>query len=384
MIRIEDKSLCCGCTACSSVCPHDAISMRPDPLGFLYPQVEPDKCVDCGLCETVCDFARRRNPEKTGDAFKVYAARNRDAEVLAGSQSGGVFSALSDQVLSEDGVVYGAAYERDFTVSHFRAWTAYERDLLRGSKYVQSRMGDCFRLVKSDLESGRKVLFSGTPCQVAGLLSCIPESLQESLVTVDFVCHGVPSPAVWKDYVAYMQKKSKAVSVRFRDKSAGGWKVHRESFVFEDGRKIYDDTFRVLFYKNIMLRHSCSVCPYHLSERASDLTLADFWGIEETLLSFDGPAGTSMISINTDKGADLLGKASGSLELCETLLTRDFLERRNPNFLCPALPYKDRHIFEEAYASKGFVYVARRWGDLGWRYKVWQMKVFIRKIIGRK
>lgn len=385
MISITDASKCCGCTACYASCPYGAITMKPDRLGFLYPEADMSKCVDCGICESVCDFV------KTADAqqhlplsISVTAARNKDTSVLNSSQSGGVFSALAKSVIHEGGVVYGAAYDSDMTVSHKRSETLEGCNAFRGSKYVQSEMGDIFLQVRKDLEEGRKVLFSGTPCQVAGLLAFVPTKFQSGLVTVDFICHGVPSPYVWRDYLDYMKRKGNLVSAVFRDKSAGGWKVHAESFGYDDGRQVFRETYKVLFYKNVMLRHSCAVCPYDYSRRKSDVTIADFWGVEEVLPQFDGNQGTSMIISMTEKGRDLVSAVLNELVTERADLPLDFFSRRNPNLLRPAKIYHERQMFEDVYTEKGFLHAARRWGDMGWRYKVWQMKVFFRKMFGKR
>lgn len=385
MIRVTDRSRCCGCTACKAVCPHDAITMKADTLGFPYPVVDMDRCVDCGLCEKVCDFVREHPAlDASGLEVSVLAARNRCDATVRASQSGGAFTALSDLILDSGGTVYGAAMNEDFTVGHVRAVTAEERDRMRGSKYVQSDVGDIFRQVKADLVQGRKVLFAGTPCQVAGLASYIPSRLKKNLLLLDFICHGVPSPAVWKDYVGYMSGKGRLKQVNFRDKSPEGWKVHKESFLYEDGKKDVRETFRVLFYKNIMLRHSCAVCPYHLGNRPADVTMADFWGIGEVLPAFDGNEGTSMLICHTPEGRELVAEASASLQTAEVVVSGEFLERKNPNLLRPSRIYKERDEFEDKYAARGFMYAARRWGDMGWRYKAWRLKVLIRRLIGRK
>ena len=386
MISITDKTRCCGCTACQAACPHDAIVMKPDVLGFTYPEVDMSACVDCGLCEKVCAFVKDCDASLPVDrslTAEVQAARHKDGNVVAASQSGGVFTALSDAVLSEGGVIYGAAYKGLDEVSHIRAESAQERNLLRGSKYVQSDMGQIFRSVREDLVNGRKVLFSGTPCQVAGLKSYIPERLHENLLLVDFICHGVPSPSVWKDYVEYMSRKGNIVRAIFRDKSVAGWKVHADSFLYEDGKKRTGDTFRVLFYKNIILRHNCGNCPYNVTAHPADVTIGDFWGVAEVLPVMDSGAGTSMVICNTEKGKILLSSAACELELETVSLTYDFMSRKNPNLVRPANIYKDRRRFEEEYSRKGFLHVARKWGDLGWRYKAWQLKIWLKRLVCR-
>lgn len=383
MIVIHDPSRCCGCSACQAVCPHDAVIMKEDRLGFLYPEVDSDKCVGCGLCESVCAFSsdlEEKGPVSESLSVEVHAARHKDNEVVGLSQSGGVFTALSDVVLNGGGVVYGAAFDDDFNVCHRRAATRLERDGFRGSKYVQSCLEWVFRDVRADLKAGLPVMFCGTPCQVAGLKSYIPDGLQANLFTVDFVCHGVPSPAIWHDYVAYMGRRSKIDKVAFRDKSAAGWKVHLESFTYDDGAVVTSETYRILFYKNIMLRHSCGVCPYDILNRRSDIVIGDFWGVDETLPSFDGAAGTSMLICRTEKGRSIIERAADSLEMRKTVISYDFMSGYNPNLVRPSRICKDRVKLEEEYAEKGFLHVARKWSDLGIRYRLWKVKVFFKRL----
>lgn len=237
MIKINNPSDCCGCTACASICAHDAISMEPDALGFLYPKVDASKCVECGLCEKVCQF--NDNYDRSLNLKKpiAYAARHKDINEVMKSRSGAAFVTISDYVLEQGGVVYGAGYKDHFRVAHKRATTKEERDEFRGSKYVQSDLTGVFRQVKKDLKNGLTVLFSGTPCQTAGLNAYIGKKLREHLVLVDIVCHGVPSPFLWRDYIAYLEKKQgdEILVVNFRDKELYGWKDHRESYIFKMG-----------------------------------------------------------------------------------------------------------------------------------------------------
>lgn len=237
MIHISDPSACCGCTACASICPKDAITMEPDALGFLYPQVHTDLCVDCGQCESVCAFNDHYDTSLNLPRPLVYGARHKDMSQVETSRSGAAFIAISDHILEQGGVVYGAGYKDHFRVCHKRATTKEERDEFKGSKYVQSDLTGIFRQVKRDLKAGLLVLFSGTPCQTAGLNAFIGKRLRERLILVDIVCHGVPGPYVWRDYLAYLEKKQGApiVWVNFRDKQRFGWKAHKESFKFLNG-----------------------------------------------------------------------------------------------------------------------------------------------------
>lgn len=385
MISISDKRLCCGCSACASVCPKDAITMRPDPLGFLYPEVDPSLCVECGLCVKVCDFtddAQHRHSDV--ESLEVLAARTKDEKALSGSQSGGVFPILADKVLSRGGVVYGAAFNEDFSVSHRRAETVSEALAFRGSKYVESRIDGVFRMVKDDLGSGRTVLFSGTPCQVAGLHSYLPENLKKDLYLVDIVCHGVPSPSIWKDYVSYNAGKGTVVKADFRDKGVGGWKIHKESFEYSNGYKCCSESYKTLFYKNIMLRKSCEICPYDISVRYSDITIADFWGIGEIFPDMDDDKGISMVVCNSPEGAALFESVSEHMYVRKASVSAGFLEKHNPNMLHHSVISPERDELERMYVTKGLGYVMRRWSDRGWRYRLWKVKVFLKGIAGLK
>lgn len=237
MIKINNPADCCGCTACASVCAHDAIIMQPDPLGFLYPKVDESKCVDCGLCEKVCSFNDNYDTSHNFEKPLAYAARHKKMSEIETSRSGAAFIAISDYILEQGGVVYGAGYTDHFRVVHKRATTKEGRNEFKGSKYVQSEMNTVFKQIKQDLRNGLTVLFSGTPCQTSGLNSFVGKKLRENLFLIDIVCHGVPSPYMWRDYLTYLEKKqgSPIVWVNFRDKQLYGWEAHHETFKFKSG-----------------------------------------------------------------------------------------------------------------------------------------------------
>lgn len=236
-IRITNPADCCGCTACESVCPRNAITMQPDAMGFLYPMVDAGKCIECGLCEEVCAFNDHYDHTENLPEPLAYGARHKNMCEVETSRSGAAFIALSDVVLRAGGVVYGAGYADHFRVVHKRATTAEERDEFKGSKYVQSDLTGVFRQVKKDLQDGLTVMFSGTPCQTAGLASYIGKRLRANLFLVDIVCHGVPSPYIWRDFIDYIEKKhgDKVCWVNFRDKQKYGWAAHYETFNFVKG-----------------------------------------------------------------------------------------------------------------------------------------------------
>ena len=204
MIQITDKSNCCGCTACESICPKDAISMQPDDLGFLYPVVDENRCIDCHLCEKVCAFHENYDKSLNLEAPIAFGARHRDIREIETSRSGAAFIAISDYILENGGIVYGAGYGEHFRVIHKRAISKEERNEFKGSKYVQSDLRGIFRLVKQDLIDGYCVLFSGTPCQTAGLNSFIGKKFRKNLILVYIFFHGVPGPRICEEYLKFL------------------------------------------------------------------------------------------------------------------------------------------------------------------------------------
>lgn len=379
MIRINNPADCCGCTACASICAHDAITMKPDALGFLYPEVDKDKCVDCGLCDKVCAFNDHYDTSLNLEKPLVYGARHKDMNEVETSRSGAVFIAISDYILEQGGVVYGAGYTDHFRVVHKRATTKEERDEFKGSKYVQSDMTGVFRQVKQDLRDGLTVLFSGTPCQTSGLNSYVGKRLRENLFLVDIVCHGVPSPYMWRDYIAYLEKKqgSPIVWVNFRDKQKYGWAAHHETFKFKTGGGKMSFTF--LFYKHIMFRKSCGNCHFANTKRPSDITIADFWGWEKTDKNFNADnKGCSLVLLNTEKGRKLFEAVHDRLNTMPVKL-EDCLQ---PNMMHPSESHPKREQFEIDYSRKGFKYVYFKYGEEGWRYRFSfaNLKVQLRRI----
>lgn len=359
MIDIKDPSMCSGCTACASICPRDAISMQPDVMGFLYPQVDKEKCIECGACERVCAFNDHYDTSMNLPQPEVYGARHKDMREVETSRSGAAFIAISDYILENGGVVYGAGYTDHFRVVHKRATTKEERDEFKGSKYVQSDLRGVFRQVKKDLKDGLTVLFSGTPCQTAGLNSYIGKKLRENLYLVDIVCHGVPGPYMWRDYLAYLEKRQGAEIywVNFRDKQKFGWAAHKETFKFVNGGGKMSFTY--LFYQHIMFRHSCGVCHYTNTKRPSDITLADFWHWQKTdpTINLDDK-GLSLILINTEKGKKLFEAAKADLNVIPARL-EDCMQG---NMQRPSPIHPKRMKFEEDYKKHGFEYVLNKYG----------------------
>lgn len=304
MILYTNKADCCGCSACMTVCPHDAISMIPDDLGFLYPEIDSEKCVECGLCKTVCSFNSNYCKKDNFEKPIAYAVRHKDITEVDTSRSGAMFIALSDWILDNGGAIYGVGYVDHFRVVHKRATTKEERNEFKGSKYVQSDMNSTFKQVKADLEAGITVLFSGTPCQTSGLRSSLLNTDVKNLFVCDIVCHGVPSPYIWRDYLLYLETKYKnqILKVNFREKTKFGWSAHKESYDFSN-KHVYANFYTNLFYEHITLRHSCGICHYTNLQHPSDITLADFWGWEKTDANLNlDDKGISLVLVNTTKG----------------------------------------------------------------------------------
>lgn len=367
MITIAKPSDCCGCTACASICGHDAITMQPDALGFLYPHVDEDKCVDCGLCVKVCAFNDNYDRSLNLQNPIIYGARHKNMHEVETSRSGAVFIALSDWVLDNGGIVYGVGYKDHFRVAHKRATNKEERNEFKGSKYVQSDLTGVFRQVKDDLKNGFLVLFSGTPCQTSGLNSFVGNTLRKKLYLIDIVCHGVPSPYIWRDYLEYLEKKEKKqiISVNFRDKKFG-WSAHRESFLF-DNKYTYTYTYTYTFYQHIMFRHSCGVCHFTNLQRPSDITIADFWGWEKSDPNFNlDNKGCSLVLLNSEKGFNLFGIVKRLL----TIIPVHIENCLQPNLLHPTIIHPKRMNFESDYIRKGFIYVMKHYGDIGVRFKL--------------
>ena len=373
----KTKEGCCGCTACESICPHHAICMKPDILGFLYPVIDDSLCVDCGLCEKVCAFHEGYDKSYNLSIPLVYAAKHKNPKEIEASQSGAVFVALSDFILEQGGVVYGVGYVDHFRVAHKRASTKEERNALRGSKYVQSDMGTIFSQVKEDLRKGLTVLFSGTPCQTSGLNSFVGKRLRNNLFLMDIVCHGVPGAFVWRDYLNYLERKEqrRITAVNFRDKKFG-WRAHVESFLFNN---TYTYTYTYTFYTHIMLRHSCGECPYTNIHRPSDITVADFWGIENSIAASMGAdnKGCSLVMVNTEKGHVWFNCIKDNMEYMQVSLE----ECLQPQLSYPSVLHPKRLEFEQDYGKFGFEKTMKMYGLMGWKAEMNHWKKYLKRVI---
>lgn len=317
-LKIKEKRECMGCYGCFNICPQDCISMESDIEGFWYPEVDYDKCIKCGLCVEVCPIIHKT---KVDNIPKAYACNNKDEAVRLKSSSGGVFTLVAEQVLDSGGVVFGVGFNRNFEVVHSYIDKKEEIDCFRGSKYVQSKIGHAYDQVENFLEQGRKVLFTGTPCQISGLKSYLGKEY-DNLFCMDNICHGVPSPKVWEKYVSYRKDEagSSVQRIAFRLKNEG-WKLFSVSFLFSNDTEYIKnqkkDLYMRAFLKDICLRPSCYDCKFKTLNRESDITLADFWGIQNVLPEMDDDKGTSLIFINSQEGQTMLDNIKSELEYKE-------------------------------------------------------------------
>lgn len=330
MIEVIDKTKCCGCGSCFQKCPRNCISMELDDEGFLYPVVNLDRCINCKLCEIVC-------PSLHGEEEKVplivYAATSRDENLRRVSSSGGIFSLLANRILESGGIVVGAAFTEDWQVKMICISDKHELWKLRGSKYVQADVGSSFRETEKYLKEGREVLYSGTPCQIKALKLYLRKNF-DNLFTVDIACHGVPSPGVWSSYLQELLEmvhnnnnrnvKSNTLdvlrikNVNFREKSEGWRKYHLVFDIVESKNgndKVtqlsfvhYENPYFNAFNYNLIIRPSCSNCPAKYGKSLSDITIGDFWGIENVVPLLDDDKGSSLVLINTEKGRSLFNQ----------------------------------------------------------------------------
>ncbi len=312
---------CCGCSACVQICPKQAISWSKNDEGFNYPTVDPDKCIECGLCEKVCPMQHPDEvlPHRIGDAF---GAVNLNSEELKASSSGGVFSAIADYVFGQGGIIYGAAFDKDFQLGHIGISSQQDLSLLQGSKYIQSQNRDVYKKIRTNLIQGKLVYYVGTGCQVAGLKLFLRKHY-DNLITSDILCHGTPPQEVFDVVIKDLENRynGKVATYKFRDKRVWGWSCSSSATIKKNNTLKYVgfdpilDGYFNAFIKADNYRESCYVCPFAQSKRSGDITLADFWGVEKYLPQLNARAGVSAIFINTAKGKEIINKISANLAL---------------------------------------------------------------------
>lgn len=293
---------------------------------------------------------------------KIFACIHQSDSVRMESRSGGIFTALSDYTLKNGGVVYGCKLTEEYDAVHYRATSFEERNMMRGSKYIQSRMGDVFRNVKLDLDQGKLVLFSGTSCQVAGLKNFIGTG-NSNLFCVDIVCHGVPSNLIWKKYLEWQEAKhaSKIIGVEFRNKKLFGWRPHKETFTFQNGAVESFEIYKELFYGHNILRPSCYVCPFKTVEHPGDITIADYWGIEKAAPEFDDNKGVSLVFVNSEIGNHMFEEIKSDIKYKPTRL-EDSMQQP---LIAPFPKPKNRDVFWKEFEAYGFEYIAKKYTTYG-------------------
>lgn len=348
MITNIDKSNCCGCSACVHICPRHCISFREDSEGFLYPTINIEQCADCGLCDKVCPS---RSQESSHRPIIVYAAKNKNVEVRWLSSSGGIFSAIAEKIIENGGVVFGAKFDKSWNVVH--SYTDKKEDLeaFRGSKYVQSDNKESFPIVKEFLMHNRQVLYSGTPCQVSGLLNYLGKEYN-NLLTIDFACHGVGSPKIWREWInseigKLGIKQPSYMTFRFKKPSA-------KNFSFA----IFADTTYVIkksqnpyfsgYLNNLFIRPSCYKCPSK-AQYKSDFTLADYWGLQYVHPYFEDKKGVSAVFVNTTKAHSFFLKSN--IDYIES--TYNNVTSNNPLFESSIKHGVLSYLFWEKYRKQG-------------------------------
>ena len=366
MIDICEKDKCTGCGACMNVCAHNAISLTEQGVcGYIYPEIDQDKCIDCGLCVKTCPV---NTPVKLNAPLKAFAAISKDHHDLMTSASGGASSVLVNSVLNKNGIVYGCVQRNYKHISHERIDKIKDAHLLKGSKYVQSDIGYIYRDVKEDLKTGKTVLFTGTPCQIAGLKSYLKKDY-DNLILVDLVCHGVPSQKLLEEDVEYLlrdypnaDKEKIRVEIRRKKRSPGvfepDWGTFISYGVFNGGgakafahkKKKQDfliDNFITAFMAGTIFRENCYTCSYAQNQRGSDITIADFWGLKKCAVPTT--EGVSLLLPNTQKGLMAINEFKENFIICERPV--DEAINGNGQLLHPSLRPKERDVFLSTYPN---------------------------------
>lgn len=376
MLKVPSKNKCSGCSACVSICPVNCIKLVEDQEGFLYPKVDDQKCVKCGACVKTCPY---NNEQKGPTDKKAFAVINKDQHERMESSSGGVFSLLAKDVIKKGGVVFGACFNQDYKLEHLAIDSEKDVYKLRGAKYVQSDMNDAFNKAKEFLDNGRLVLFTGTPCQIAGLKGYLKKEYQ-NLITQDIICHGVPSPMVWRKYLNYrtMQSGAKITKISTRCKN-DGWRRYSVAFTFENGKEYerqHDlDPYSRVFLKNLCLRPSCYSCNFNGDKRLADITLADFWGIEKVQGEMDDDKGTSLVIINTPKGEQAFDNIKENVVYIKVPFEDSI--KHNPSYHLSVVEPNNRTGFMQTIAQKDFSYAYDKYAKDSFGNKI---KKIIKKI----
>lgn len=362
VILFDKKEKCCGCGACMNVCPQKAISMQEDEFGFIYPQIDTNVCIKCGACKLVCNFQYKTEENAP---IQTFAACAKSEVILKKAASGGAFSVLAISILSKGGVVFGAAFDETWRVCHIGIESVEELYRLQGSKYVQSNVDTTYQQVKRLLKEGRTVLYSGTPCQIAGLYGYLGKN-DKNLLTVDLICHGVPNQRMFLDYLSTF---GTVRTFSFREKSAG-WGKNGSVNTFTNGKivkkRLWESAQPYLYYfgNGLIQRESCYQCKYTCQHRSADITVGDYWGIEKQhpdylgKNGFDTKKGISVIIANTEKGAEAIRGCTQYIDLKESAFEK--AAAGNAQLIRPTVKKAQRQELLDLYSKQGWIAVAKR------------------------
>lgn len=381
----ENKRDCCACSACMSICPKNAIKMDVDEYGFIYPNINLELCIECRACKTVCDFQERINKNNCEKKpLETYAAILKNNEMLMNSASGGAFVALANYILYKGGIVCGCTMDENLDTRHICIDKKEDIKQLQGSKYIQSSMNDTFKKVKKYLTNKQYVLFTGTPCQVAGLKKYLNRDY-ENLITADLICHGVPSSSFFKGYIKWLEKSlnSKVTNFKFRDKKYG-WGLLSKVQYKKNGN-LKSKTMKPIlsyyyqyFIKGDIYRDSCYQCPYASSHRIGDFTIGDYWGIEKYHPEIQKSKGVSLLLANTLKSINIIKDDSKENKLVDYIyLTKSEFSNaleKNEQLTRPAEYSNKREAILTTFKNHGFDKVATKY------YKEMKKEIFIFKI----
>lgn len=380
---------CCACGACVNICPKNAVSMKEDKYGFLFPSIDENLCIDCQMCKKVCAY---QNITETNNPLKTWVAVSGNKKSLEKSASGGVFYTIANKVIKDGGCAVGAAFDSNFNLNHITARNSEELKKLQGSKYTQSSTNLIFRDIKKMLLNGEKVLFSGCPCQVAGLKAYLGKNY-DNLVTVDLICHGVPSNRALKDYLKTFENK-KNISIKdfcFRDKSIGWGK--NGSIISEKNKKykLFETSESYFFYfaHSLIMRENCYKCKYACKNRTGDISIGDFWGIEKEHPEIIGKnginesKGISVIIANTQKGIDIVEENKNLFQIYESSFEK--ASRGNEQLKRPSKYNPKREEILQLYAESGWEAVETRFNkNIGMKKYTGYIKSFIPKGLKRQ
>ena len=354
-----NRADCCGCAACANICPKNAITLTRDAEGFAYPKINSELCIKCGQCDATC--LSLNFTEKILDTLPlVFTATYSNDKILRHSSSGGVFSALSEIILNNGGVVFGAVFDKNWCVHHAVAKNLDELENMRSSKYVQSQIGDVYRQVKDALNSS-EVLFSGTPCQCVGLKNFLGKDY-DNLLTVEVICHGTPSPALWEYYVGELGYAHDIANINFRSKRNGwGDGIYIDINFYDKGHtinKVPSDLYGRLFLRNVSLRPACSSCKSRFPNGKADLSLGDAWGIKDFAPEMDDTRGVSIVFVHTAKGKDFFERAN--LKTKQIKFTEPL--KKNKLFISPtAAPSRREAFFAELAKNPDWLLVMKKY-----------------------